>query len=200
MKPILEFGMLVLTLTWSAAQERIAPAVEAVPVGVQSRLDSMAEQGDLFAKGLFGREMAEKLGLTEEQQTALRATLRELHEKIAALESELAESARQQAERLTEDNVDEEALMRQVEETGRIRTEIAKLRLRALLLIRASLTPEQLKILRQIGAAQLREKREHDKRRGPPTFKKMPWNPERERWNHRKDEQREGQNGKDVLR
>ncbi|MEO0109075.1 MAG: hypothetical protein ABIK62_07925, partial [candidate division WOR-3 bacterium] len=94
---------------------------------------------------------------------------------------------------MTEDKVDEEAVMREVEESGRLRTEIAKLRMRALLLVKATLTPEQFKALRQLMSRQIRQRREGEeeggggeKREGSPGWKRFPWSRGREKWDHRK--------------
>ncbi|MCX7591613.1 MAG: Spy/CpxP family protein refolding chaperone, partial [Kiritimatiellae bacterium] len=150
---------------------------------------------DFLFKRLLSRELAESLGLSEEQREKLRTGLEELHEKQVELSRQLARSARLQAARLTEQKVDEEAVMREVEESGRLRTEIAKLRMRALLLVRATLTPEQFRALRDVIGGQLRQKRDREdggaageRREGPPGWKRLPWGKGRERGDHHKPE------------
>ena len=93
-------------------------------------------------------ELAKELGLSEEQVGALRDELFALKTKQIDLRAELEKTAMAQARLMTDKDVDEEALMAAIEKTGAIRTEIAKLRIQPLLLIKRTLTPEQAQQLR----------------------------------------------------
>lgn len=94
--------------------------------------------------GLLNNPHVQKfLELTEEQQQQLSEGSAELESEKEQLRTALEAAAMKQAAILTESVVDEEKLMQAVEETGRIRTDMAKNRMKHLMLIRRVLTPEQ---------------------------------------------------------
>jgi len=90
----------------------------------------------------------EGLGLSDAQVSELRKSASELRKRQEALRAELETSALEQARLMARKNVDEEALMRAVEKSGRVKTELAKLRIRQLLHLRDTLTNEQMRRLR----------------------------------------------------
>jgi Spy/CpxP family protein refolding chaperone len=94
-------------------------------------------------------KQAAELGISEEQLTALKDGMYELRKRQVDLNAELEKAALEQARLMTETTIDEVALMAAVEKTGSIRTELAKLRITQLLLVKKTLTAEQIEALKK---------------------------------------------------
>lgn len=97
--------------------------------------------GGMGSAGMIERmlnnpKITEELGLTEENITALRMELETFKTKTDALGEEMKKAGMKQAELMTAKELDEAALMAAVEETGRIQTELGKLQIQKLLVIR----------------------------------------------------------------
>lgn len=108
------------------------------------------EAGEMLLQRLTeDPELAGKLGLSEEQLSRLRDTAYALRKEHVALRAKLELAAIEQARLMTRDDVDQDALMKAVEDTGAIRTQMAKLRVRQLLAIRETLTEEQRAAVRK---------------------------------------------------
>lgn len=103
----------------------------------------------MIARFVNNPEIAEEIGLTEEQVKTLREGMEDLKNKAKDLRAEMKKAAMEQAKLMTESAVDEEAVMEAVEKTGQIRTEIAKLQIKQLLLVKNTLTREQIEQTRQ---------------------------------------------------
>ena len=95
-------------------------------------------------------KIAEELGLTEDQVKTLRNGIFDAQEQKVKLKAEMEVAAIQQARLLTADPVDEKAVMAAVEKAGGIRTEIAKLEMKGLLLVRNTLNAEQREKVREM--------------------------------------------------
>jgi Spy/CpxP family protein refolding chaperone len=108
-----------------------------------------AEEGILF-RLINNRKMAEHLGLREDQIGSLTEKGYDLRKETISLRAELELAALEQARLLTQENVDEKALMGAVEKTGEIRIRMAKIQIKNLLLVRKALTPEQYGRLRKM--------------------------------------------------
>ncbi len=91
---------------------------------------------------------ADRLGLTEEQKEKLKALLFEGRRELVELRARVQVAALRQAELLSQENPDQNAVMQAVEQTGQLRTELAKAQIRQLLAVRAMLTSEQRDQLR----------------------------------------------------
>ncbi len=127
-----------------------------------------ADQDIMMGQALRNPRMAEKLGLSEEQQQAIEGQLAELQKAHNSLRAGMEQAGLQQARLMMAEELDEAALMAAVEETGRIRTELAKLRIRHLLFMRKTLTPEQIKKARSAIRDKMKKHREEgSKGRGP---------------------------------
>ncbi len=87
--------------------------------------------------------LADRIGLTDEQRVAIQADVKELDEELDVLRPHLQEAAQAQAELLRGEDPDEDRIMTAVEETWRLRTEMAKIQTRKILAVRAHLTEEQ---------------------------------------------------------
>ena len=128
----------------------------------------------IIGRILENPEVAEELGLTEEQQKTLRDKSYELRSREIELRADLEKAALEQARLMTRDDVDEQALMDAVEKTGAIRTEMAKLRVSQLLTIRKTLNEEQINSIRKYlhkhrrGNAKEARQERRDRRRQHP--------------------------------
>jgi Spy/CpxP family protein refolding chaperone len=107
------------------------------------------QQGDA-ARALRNPEVAARLGLTEAQREAIDEGVARLKKGHLALRSQMEKAAMKQARLMTAKKLDEDALMAAVEATGKLHTQQAKLRIRHLLFIRRTLTPEQSKMLQRM--------------------------------------------------
>ncbi len=103
-----------------------------------------------LSRVLQNPEISEKLGLSEAQRTAIDEQMALLEQHQGELKKQIRKAALQQARLMTAEELDEAALMTAVEETGRLHTEQAKLRIRHLLFLRKTLTPEQTQGVRTI--------------------------------------------------
>jgi Spy/CpxP family protein refolding chaperone len=113
-----------------------------------------------------GKEMAKRLNLTPEQQELVKRLWTEQRNKMGALQETLKNMAMKQAEILTVEPVDEKALMSAVEETGKARTEMAKIQIKGLIEVRKVLTDEQRKQLRDIMEQMNQQQRPGQRREG----------------------------------
>lgn len=100
---------------------------------------------------LHNQELVEQLGLSDEQVTTLKEGMFALREKQIEIRSELEKAGLEQARLLTESAVDEEALMAAVEAAGQANTELAKLRMKQLLLVKTTLSAEQLATAKELA-------------------------------------------------
>jgi len=116
--------------------------------------------------------MARELGLTDEQIEPLKSGLFELRGKEIELKAQMEKAGLEQARLMTEKDVDEAAVMAAVEKAGAIRTEMAKLRVRGLLLVKRHISPEQIERIRGAFRDKMRERfrqhREGGEFDGPP--------------------------------
>ena len=125
------------------------PGADGPPNGRREQRREM-DQNAMLGKALRHPRVAEKLGLTQAQRRAIDERLASLEEAQIALRSELEKAALKQARLMMAEKLDEAALMAVVEETGRIHTEMAKLRIQHLLFMRQTLTPDQVEKARSI--------------------------------------------------
>jgi Spy/CpxP family protein refolding chaperone len=113
--------------------------------GKRGRQDHNPEmmKGKLLERILKNPELVERIGLSEEQEKALRDGFCDLGKERVAKEAELKLAAMEQARILTESEINESELMAAVEKTGRVRTELAKIQMKKLLLMHRTLDDEQ---------------------------------------------------------
>jgi Spy/CpxP family protein refolding chaperone len=104
----------------------------------------------LFAKILENPKIAEEIGLTPQQVEGIKSKMQAIEKDQTELQSELEKSGTEQARLLSRENVDEDALMKSVERTGDIRTKLAKLHVSRLLMLKKSLTSEQVEKLKAL--------------------------------------------------
>lgn len=145
------------------------------------RQDPMARQS-MMMHMLMNPRVAESIGIEEEQIDQIRKFMTDVKKKEIELWAEKEIAGVDQVTLLMADKVDEEALMNAVEKSGKIQTELAKLRVRRVIELKKILSPEQLQKVK----AALHERRHRqlgDREEG-----------EERRWRGRGD--REGEAGK----
>ena len=117
-------------------------------------------QGAVISRIIQNEKMIEKLGLTEEQVLKLKNHDFQTQKSKIQLQAQMQMAALEQAQLLTETDMNRKAIMAAVEKTGQIRTKMAKLGMKTLLVMKETLTDEQRKQLRKMVA-------QHRKQRGP---------------------------------
>lgn len=99
---------------------------------------------NMMLRILESPQLAEQLKITAEQREAITASFKDFDAQIETMRPKLQESLVVQTALLGEAEIEDEKLMSAVEDTWKLRTEIAKLQTRKLLALRSELTPEQL--------------------------------------------------------
>lgn len=118
--------------------------------------EDMEQRGDeMIERLLSSPAAAEETGLSEEKIKALKDGLMELKKKLVDLRAEMEKAAMDQAELLSNKELNEEAIFKAIETTGKIRTEIAKTQIKRMLLIKQNVSPEQIEKIKE----KLRERR-----------------------------------------
>jgi Spy/CpxP family protein refolding chaperone len=124
-------------------------------------------------------KIAEELLLSSEQVEALKKMRMDVQTEMITLNADRDKAALKQAELMSAEQPDLEAVLKAVEEVGTLQTKIAKLRVKTLLEAKKVLTPEQLQKAKEMFSERMRERREQmmqqrgDRRRserpaGPP--------------------------------
>ena len=118
-----------------------------------------ADETALLLRLLRNPAFAERLKLSPEDQRELEQEARVMQSEIAALQTEMHRLALRQASLMTGPEPDEAAVLEAVEAIGRVRTDIAKLRMRQLLTIRRRLSEDQLQQMRRFMYQQRQQER-----------------------------------------
>lgn len=92
---------------------------------------------------LHNPRIAEEIGLTDEQKEQLKQASDTVSPEMKRLSEQLQQAGEAQSEMLLDADVDEGALMAQVEIAGEITTRMAKLRIKQILAVKKILTAEQ---------------------------------------------------------
>ena len=106
-------------------------------------------QEALIGHILHDGELAKEVGLSDEQAGALRNGFDAMRKEQIELKAKMELAAMEQARLMTAAEIDESGLMTAVEKTDAIRTEMAKLKVKSLLLVRKHVSPEQIKEIRE---------------------------------------------------
>ena len=108
-------------------------------------------QEEILLRGLMHNEkLAEKLGISGAQLETLRTEAQAHRAEFKGLEEQLRDCGMKQAELVTQDVVDEDALMQAIDHCFEIRKELAKLKMQQLLLVKRTLTPEQIAAAKEL--------------------------------------------------
>lgn len=103
---------------------------------------------------------AKELGLSEEQIKQIKESVSTSTEELKALNGRMEKAALRQAELLKADTLDETAVLKAVQNTGDLRTQIAKLRIQQVIAAHKVLTPEQRAKVREMMAQRLQQTRQ----------------------------------------
>tara|TARA_B100000809_G_scaffold246657_1_gene274837 strand:+ start:503 stop:1156 length:654 start_codon:yes stop_codon:yes gene_type:complete len=146
--------------------------------GMMKKPGGEREQFRLLHILIKNDELADEIGLTDEQRTSLRESMQRAQAESRELQAEVQKAAQQQARLVTADEVDDEAVMNAVDRVFEARKAMAKTRMRQFLLLRKTLTPKQIESARQLvrnqahrrqnrGASDFRERqmRREDRKR-----------------------------------
>jgi Spy/CpxP family protein refolding chaperone len=144
-----------------AAQRRAARWAEGAGMGGFG-------MGEVTLKRLVEPEIAAKLNLSADQVSSLKKLAADTENEATGLTAELKKAGEKQAQLMSANTTDEAAIMAAVEETGAIRTKIAKVRVRQLLGTKRILTADQQKAAREMFRQRMNERRPDRERRGPP--------------------------------
>ena len=121
-------------------------------------------QESLIVRIVEDRELAAEIGLTEDQIGSMKNSMYDLKKQEIKLNADLRLASLEQARLITESTLDEKAVMAAVERTGEIRTDIAKLKISRVLLLKKTLTPEQIEKVRDLMRERRKKFRELQKR------------------------------------
>jgi hypothetical protein len=111
----------------------------------------MIGQGRIIEKILADPALIEKIGLSEDQITKLKTAFAEWKTQRDKLSAERDAGAKQQADAVSSEKVDEEGVMKIVEKMGEINTKLAKIEVAQLLFVKKLLTPDQITKMREVG-------------------------------------------------
>lgn len=121
--------------------------------------------GGMIERFINNPEIAEKLGLADEQVEQMRKIAESMRARQMELMEAMKNSGRRQAECMTAETVNEDKVMAAIEESGRIQTEMAKLKAQELLALQKILTPEQREKVKNMRE-KMQEKMQEHMRRG----------------------------------
>ncbi len=130
-----------------------------VDVPMHQRGGKEISRGDMMTHALKNPEMAEKIGLSEEQQQKITKKLEKIEDKNLDLKYKMEKASLKQARLMTAKELDEEALMAVVDELGKYRTQMAKQRIGMLVFMRKTLTDEQITNMRRVMHERVKERR-----------------------------------------
>jgi len=152
MKTLLTFATIALSVAALAAGPKEGPKKHG-PRG------PMENKDDPVVQLVTNPKMAEKIGLTKDQQAKIREIGKECRNGRDEMNKQLKETMKKQTELLKAEKVDEAAVMAEIDKAFDIRKELAKRQTRRIIQIKAVLTPEQVeKALAEIKERQKREK------------------------------------------
>jgi len=154
MKKLIAFATLALSVAALAAGPKDGPKKPG-PRG------PMEGPSDPVVQMVTNPKMAEKIGLSEEQQKKIKEIGKESRNGMDEMRKQLKETMKKQAELLKAEKVDEAAVMAEIDKAFDIRKEMAKRQTRRVIQIKAILTPEQVE--KALTAVKERQKREKEK-------------------------------------
>ena len=106
----------------------------------------------MFTRMITRPQVAQELGLSEELVQEITKAFEDIDVKIAALQEVQAAAQTVQTELLAADPIDEEAVLKALDEVWSKRHDIAKLQMQKMLLVFSKLTPEQAAKAREFMA------------------------------------------------
>lgn len=159
MRRILQTALVILALAggnWAVAQDGARPPGRR---GDRDEGSRMRSREAMLQRILHNPEVARQIGLTEDQVNTLKTEMFKAREKEIKLRAEMELIGLEQAKLMMKDDVDEDAVMKSVEKKWEIKAELAKIPIRAMLLVKKTLTPEQRAKIETVVRARARERR-----------------------------------------
>lgn len=120
----------------------------------------MEDRGQMLERIIKNPKLVEELGITEEQIEKIKEEMFSLKEQEIKLRSDMKLLALEQAKLMADENVNEKALMSTVRKIGDVRTEIACLQVKRIILLKQTLTSEQLATIRKLMNKNNRQRKE----------------------------------------
>ncbi len=121
----------------------------------------------MIEKLLDNPKLTEEIGISEKVVEEIKAKIVAMNKAQIELEAKQKLAAIDQAELMKAKKIDESAVMAAVEKSGAIHTEIAKLRITKMILLKNSLTAEQIKKAREVFGKKMKERGEGDQMMQP---------------------------------
>ncbi len=144
------------------------PRGEGMRPGPGGGLDSA---DGMIVRLLENEKLAKEAGVTDEQVATLKTKLEGVRKEQIDLRAELEKAGMDQARLLSEKTVDEAAIMTAVDKTSEVHAKMARNRMKQLLIVKQTLTPEQTAKLREMMLERIGKIKEGvgrmDRERGP---------------------------------
>jgi len=154
MKTLLTFATIALSAAALAAGPKEGPRRPGPRGGMEGPSDPVVRL-------VTNPKMAEKIGLTQEQQDKIKEIGKETRKGMDELHKQLGATMKKQAELLKAEKVDEAAVMAEIDKAFDVRKEMAKRQTKRIIQIKAILTPEQ--VAKALEEVKNRPKHEKDK-------------------------------------
>jgi Spy/CpxP family protein refolding chaperone len=148
-------GIVTLAGLLGATAQEAPPAATENPGPGASRMGMAMGMAGGGAEGIIARlidspQLAERLGLTVEQQKKIQDGVFDIRKEIVKLQADLELAGMDQARLMMSNTVSEADVMAAVEKTGKIRTDIAKQNMKQVLMVKQALSPDQIEKLRSL--------------------------------------------------
>ena len=156
-------GFLMLSVTGiSLAQQ---PGMQARGPGGERKGGNWPDV--MLERILANQELVEEIGLSEDQVAKLKDGAYELKKAQIQMQADMKLAALEQAKLIKDEASQESDIMAAVEKTGKIRTEVAKLHMKRLLMVRKTLTPEQQEKVRTMVHRHMKRANQKEHMRRP---------------------------------
>lgn len=128
------------------------------------RGDGAGVMGGDIQDAIIGRivnnpQAAADIGLSEEQIKTLKESMEDARKQNETFQKQLKEAGLEQAKLMTENSVDEKALYEAVEKAGKVKTDMAKARIKNMLVVKKTLKPDQINKIREMVQNRVKQMR-----------------------------------------
>lgn len=123
-------------------------------------------QEAILGKIVNNQQAASELGLSEEQIKILKTSMENMKKQHDDFQKQLKDAGLEQAKLMTENTVDENAVFAAVEKAGKVKTEMAKARIKHMLLVKKTLKPEQVDKIKEMVQNRVKQMRSEGEIRG----------------------------------
>ncbi len=112
-------------------------------------------------------KLRKELGITDDQIERLKKSKEELNDQRQELIEKMKETRQKQMELMKADNLDKKAIMTAINQSGKIRTQLEKLRVKELFRVQDILTDDQMSKVKERIQRHMRERRKKREMRRP---------------------------------